>query len=228
MTPPKVAGVPAAAAKPTRRTQEERRNATRGALLDATVDCLVEFGYAGVTTTRICDCAGVSRGAQVHHFPTKADLVGEAVAHLAERRATELRSELEHVPKGKRRAQAALDLLWHAFSGPLFQASLELMVAARTDPDLREHLFALERRVNDLILQGADDLFDDLAERPGFHGDFEMALATMRGLALMSAVSGGERKGVQRAWTESRKRLLALLDAAPAASPASNQENERN
>jgi AcrR family transcriptional regulator len=57
-----------------RRTQEERRAATRGALLDATIDCLVEYGYHGVTTSRVAERAGVSRGAQVHYFPTKTDL----------------------------------------------------------------------------------------------------------------------------------------------------------
>ena len=72
--------------KPRRRTQEERRTATRGALLDATIDCLIEYGYGGVTTTRVVERAGVSRGAQVHHFPTKAVLVSEALRHLAEKR----------------------------------------------------------------------------------------------------------------------------------------------
>ena len=79
-----------------RRTQEERRTATRGALLDATIDCLIEYGYGGVTTTRVVERAGVSRGAQVHHFPTKAVLVAEALRRLAARRAAE---NLQRVPK---------------------------------------------------------------------------------------------------------------------------------
>ena len=41
--------------KKKRRTQAERRAATRGALLDATIDCLVEFGYANTTTNRIVE-----------------------------------------------------------------------------------------------------------------------------------------------------------------------------
>jgi len=48
-------------------------------LLDATIDCLVEEGYSGTTTTRVVERAGLSRGAQVHHFPTKSQLVAEAV-----------------------------------------------------------------------------------------------------------------------------------------------------
>ena len=54
------------------RLQEERSAETRGRLLDATVACLHEFGYAGTTTTEIARRAGVSRGAQVHHGAARA------------------------------------------------------------------------------------------------------------------------------------------------------------
>ena len=75
------------AARPTparsRRTQAERRAATRAALLDATIAGLVEHGYARLTTSQIVDSAGVTRGAQAHYFSTKAELVAEALTHLA-------------------------------------------------------------------------------------------------------------------------------------------------
>ena len=194
-----------------RRTQEERRAATRGALLDATVEMLVEHGYAGVTTTKVADAAGVSRGAQVHHFPTKAQLVTQAIAHLAERRVSELTADLQRIPAGPRRTEAVLDALWQAHSGPLFQASLELWVAARTDPELREHMKVVERRVNELTWGTAGDLFGELVERPGFRGDVETALATMRGLAVLAAMSGDGRRRIDRRWAEAKERLLRLL-----------------
>ena len=62
----------------------------RARLLDATVDCLVERGFAGTSTTLVSERAGVSRGAQLHHFPTKNDLVVAAVEHLTEKRGAEL------------------------------------------------------------------------------------------------------------------------------------------
>src|SRR5436190_18849808 len=89
----------AAAGRPPRRTQAERRATTRTALLDATIDCLVEEGYAGTTTTRIVERAGVSRGAQVHHFPTKAELVAEAVRHLAGKRIEEFLQTMPRLPR---------------------------------------------------------------------------------------------------------------------------------
>ena len=64
-----------------RRTQAERREGTIAALLDATVRCLVTHGYAGTTTQRIQDEAGVSRGALLHHFASKSELLVAAIHH---------------------------------------------------------------------------------------------------------------------------------------------------
>ena len=142
--------LPAAQPRPRpagRRTQEERSAETRARLLDATLESLIEFGYARTSTTAVCARAGLSRGAQLHHFPTKADLVIAAVAHLARRRAEELRREV--VPGGSdaERLDRALDMIWTSFSGPLFSAALELWIAARSDAELRASLVRFERQV---------------------------------------------------------------------------------
>ena len=81
----------------TRRTQGERSAETRARLLDATVESLIEAGYAHTTTTAVCARAGLSRGAQLHHFPTKSELVIAAVAHLTRRRAKEVREEAQRL-----------------------------------------------------------------------------------------------------------------------------------
>ncbi|MGC1150849.1 MAG: TetR/AcrR family transcriptional regulator, partial [Mycobacterium sp.] len=38
-----------------RRTQAERSAAMRTRLLDATIECLVSYGYAGTTTPRVAE-----------------------------------------------------------------------------------------------------------------------------------------------------------------------------
>ena len=68
-------------------TQEERSRAMRERLLDATIECLITHGWSGTSTTLVSQRAGVSRGAQLHHFPTKNALVLASVVHLSERRA---------------------------------------------------------------------------------------------------------------------------------------------
>jgi AcrR family transcriptional regulator len=167
-----------------RQTNEERSARTRGKVLDATIECLLELGYAGTTTTLISERAGVSRGAQLHHFPTKAELVAAAVEHLAQRLGEALQEEAASLPSDGDRVTAAIDLLWSRFSTPLFPAWLELWVAARTDPELAATLRPVEERLTAGIQKQGRAMFapDDAG------ADYEtIALLTfylMQGLAL--------------------------------------------
>ncbi len=108
--------------------------------MDATVACLHERGYAGTTTVEIAARAGVSRGAQLHHFPTKDELVVKALEYVFDLRIGELRALAAELPAGapEDRLRVLIDLLWPVFKGPTFYAWLELVVASRTDPTLRE------------------------------------------------------------------------------------------
>lgn len=141
---------------PTRRTQAERSDATRARLLDATLELLVEVGYGRTTSQAVAERAGLSRGAQLHHFPTKADLVLSAVRHLAAKRDQEIRAEYARAG-GSRDLGRVLASLSTGYQGPLFLAALELWVAARTEPELREAVLPIEReiglRVRDLCCE---------------------------------------------------------------------------
>lgn len=130
-----------------RRSQEERSASTRLLLLDATVTCLVERGYSGTTLAAVAEQAGVSRGAQLHHYGTRDRLVTAAVEHLAQRRLDEVRAKVVGLADDVDRPRQALDLLAGALSGPLYAATLELWVAARSDTMLREALLPVEQRV---------------------------------------------------------------------------------
>jgi AcrR family transcriptional regulator len=179
----------AAAVRP-RRTQAERSASTRAHLLDATIACLDDLGYAGTTTTEIAARAGVSRGAQLHHFPTKAELVIAAVEHLFQRRHDEFVRAIGRLPAGMERAAAAIDLLWSMVSGALFHAYLELTVAARTDPELRVRVAALNDRFVDTVERTFRELFPAPPTPNPLH---EVApafvFALMDGLALQKIVS---------------------------------------
>lgn len=146
-----------------RRTQAERSAGTRAKLMDAAIACLLERGYAGATTSEVAERAGVSRGAQLHHFPTKAEMVAHAVRHLAEEWIAEFRRGQRSIPPGGDRTSAVIDLLWHSFSGPLFMAAVELWVAARTDRELHATLISSERETGRSI---AKDSTRPSARRP--------------------------------------------------------------
>jgi len=127
------------------------------------VACLVEWGYTGTTSAAVAEKAGLSRGAQLHHFGTRDQLVVAAVEHLAQKRLRRVREALaglstpatpgEERPRRMESREAALGLLAEALSGPLYAATLELWVAARSHPDLRAELIPAEERVNDELAQ---------------------------------------------------------------------------
>lgn len=133
--------------KTVRRTQAERSATTQRLLLDATVACLVELGYGGTTTSAVAERAGVSRGAQLHHYGTRQRLMGAAVEHLAARRLEWVREKAARLPDDGSRPRRALDLLAEALSGPLYAATLELYVAARVDSALHEALVPVEQQL---------------------------------------------------------------------------------
>ncbi|HSX67893.1 TetR/AcrR family transcriptional regulator [Nocardioides sp.] len=169
----------------TRRTQAERREASRADLIAATLELMEEVGYAGVSVAEVCQRAGRSVGTHLHHFGTKAALVAAAVDALAARRIADVRADLEREPR--RGVAAALDVVWQFYAGPTFVIALELWVAARTNPDLREHLLAVEERIDRegvaLAASIAPELTTPAGALAGRH-----AVATMRGLAMRRAL----------------------------------------
>ena len=68
--------------EPTQRTQAERRDATRAALVAAARPLFAERGYADVGTEEIVRAAGVTRGALYHHFAGKEDLFLAVFEHV--------------------------------------------------------------------------------------------------------------------------------------------------
>ena len=190
--------------------QEQRSRAMRQRLLDATVECLVERGFAGTSTTLVSERAGVSRGAQLHHFPTKNDLVLAAVEHLSEQRAAELQRASERLPRGAQRTRAILEMLGDHFASPVFTAALELWVAARTDPQLRAAVEPLELRVGRETHRMTVDLLGIDESQQGTRELVQATLDLVRGLGLADTISDdrARRRRILRRWADVLDREL--------------------
>lgn len=197
----------------TGRTQQERSAAMRKRLLDATVDCLVRYGYAGTTTTRVTELAGVTRGAQVHHFPTRADLIAAAVRHLAARRAELAFEKIDVVRQATDPIDAGLDLMWEIHQGPIQYAAVEMWVAARTDPELRAQLTEVEPEARAALLEFAAAAFGEYADNPRFRYTMYTAFDTVRGLVLLG-LSYSDTGQLDTRWKRAKADLRLLFDAA--------------
>jgi AcrR family transcriptional regulator len=168
------------------RTQEQRRAETQAKVLDATIKSLLEDGYAQTTTRHVAALAGVSPGAIAHYYPRRVDLVASAIERLAEQRLEAWGEMAKTLPeRPDQRVPALLDRLWEDFSSPLFTVFVKLWIAAADDPELYERLAVAERRIARAIGRLAAESVGDIRGQAGWEGRLLLALAAMRGLALM-------------------------------------------
>ena len=176
--------------RPPRRSRSERSADSRQLILDATLDCLFEQGYASTTTLTIQARAGISRGRLLHHFPSRDELLVAACQHLASNHLIEMESwvavslDLARSPMAERldRATAAL---WSTFQQRYFWGAIELWTAARTDPGLRETLLPEERRLGAAIRRVIDVLYGpEITDDPRWPGVRELLFTSMRGVAM--------------------------------------------
>jgi len=122
----------------THRTHEERSAETRERLIEAAIRCLHAYGYAATTTSLVAEEAGFSRGAMLHQFGTRVDLMLAVARHVIEDQNESYRSALARYPRGKERFMAITDVSWEVLSRPSAIALLEIMMASRSDPALAE------------------------------------------------------------------------------------------
>jgi len=197
------------------RKVQDRTLAMRARVLDAALECLVEKGYAATTTIEVTKRAGVSRGAQLHHFPTKAELLTAAVQHLLERRITEFRDAVARMDGDGDLLETGVDLLWSMFQGPAFVAWVELWIAARTDADLAASVMAMDERFTVETRAMFVELYATGVEASAALFDIgrDFTFALMEGVALQRLVPRGQRPPEE--YIDVLKRMLRVLRDEP-------------
>jgi AcrR family transcriptional regulator len=194
------------------RSQADRSRETRRKLMEATVECLVERGWAGTTTIVVAERAGVSRGAQLHHFRTRGELVAAAVEHLGVESVLHLKERARQVDGSSPgdRITAVVELIADFYASDLFTAALELWVAARTDPDLRTVVVPLEARLGRETHRLAVELLAADETRPGVREAVQITLDLVRGLALADQLTDDRRRRgrIIRHWAPVLEELL--------------------
>lgn len=148
--------------------QAQKSAMTRDRILDAAINCFIELGYTNVTTAKVASSAGVSRGAMLHHFPSKTELIQAAVEYLHNKLLADYTQRVASIPKslkGKKRRRAGLDAYWDHLTGNLFVVYHELCVAGRTDPELKVILETSQLLFEQHVLESNSNLFEEWHDR---------------------------------------------------------------
>ena len=196
-------------------TRVEQREATRRRLVETAVELLIARGPAGTTTAEVQRAAGVSRGALLHHFPTREALLAAAVRALVERNEAAVGAAAASVGADVEPVERAIRVLRGAVVQPAFAAELELWAAARTDAALRTVLRREERRARRELERVVDAVFGpELAATAGYGTAAALTVQFMRGLAI-SDVLRGERRQTDRLVRDWAAVVRAILAGRP-------------
>lgn len=195
--------------------QQSRSAKTRFKLLDATVECIAELGCTGATMDRIVARAGVSRGAQGHHFPTKSLLFQAAMTHMLDGLVEDLRLQTERIRARRSDPASVFRHLWDEyFSGRLFAVTIELIVASRTDNELRDALTPVTERFH----QQVDDCFyilnrgSDSSDRQ-LDSAVRLTMSLLRGMGVQTVLF--DRPEYYREMLEDWLKIVTRMLAEP-------------
>ncbi|VVS92904.1 TetR/AcrR family transcriptional regulator [Desulfoluna spongiiphila] len=168
-------------------TQQERSLRTRKKLVDATLSCLQDHGYAGASLSRILERAGVSRGAWSHHYETKRAMVADSAEALLSIALEEAHGVGDRLASESFDVEALLEEVWSRFyQGPYRDVWVEFNVACRTDVELRTRLTPVIEGFFDEL----DAIWRSQLPDPAVYARakdlLDLSLYLLRGMALQS------------------------------------------
>ena len=169
-----------------RRTNAERTATARRKLIESALKALCEIGYGATTTDLVARRARVSRGAMLHHFRTRVDLMAAVAQHVVEEQSRLRREKVESFDPGPQRFFEAGDISWDIQKRPTTTALLEIMLATRSDRALKKRLAPMVQQLGQMRNEAAERMMQNLSlENRDLMVDLiRVHLATLRGLAV--------------------------------------------
>jgi len=174
-----------------RRTQAERRAASRERLLDAALACLAERGYAGTSLPEVLRRAQLSNGAMWRHFPSKAELMVAAALHSEQQLADSTAQVSLDLLSPVERLDAAVEQVWRYTTAPAFLALIELLHASRSDPELAEAMRGADRQAGEIFFDTVTRCVGPTAAaHPDFQRNVRLLGLVLYGVGLTSGLRG--------------------------------------
>ncbi|MEV6072861.1 TetR/AcrR family transcriptional regulator [Nocardia sp. NPDC052001] len=185
--------------------KQDRSRATRQRLLEATIDCLAETGWAAATVAVVAERAGVSRGAAQHHFPTREDLITAALDYMFDTRMAQSLADAQaigEVAEGQGRTEAVVTALVEGYTTTFFKAALQVWTHAAADPALRELIVPMEARFGRVSHRMAVEALGVDDSDPVAHHLVQATLDLARGLGLADILTDDSlrRKEIVQQW----------------------------
>jgi AcrR family transcriptional regulator len=187
---------------PTRRTSAPRKRGddTRARIIDETVRCIVEEGFAAATAKHVAERAGVTWGVIQYHFGDRNGLlmavVDDGVARLVDSLSS---ADVSQLPL-RERIEVVIDIAWSCYSSPTSMAAFEILRATRGGPDesSRHHLLEMNSAIGQLGRL--------ITEDPSNAGVAEVIWATLRGVVLVQMITGTDID-----WSRERRTLIDMV-----------------
>src|SRR6516164_2084331 len=133
-------------APPRRRTQAERTAATRTQILKAAANLIRRRGYARFRTADVAAEAGMSRGAQLHHFPTKDSLVVATLEYVFEQAQILSRRRATAVNQPRDLIEAVIEDAREFFFSEHFMVAIDIVLSTSTDQAVRRQILDISRK----------------------------------------------------------------------------------
>lgn len=195
-----------------RRNKNAIRSArTRERVLRAAIDCIYERGLQNTSTVDITERAGISRGAMLHHYPSREDLLCAAYEVLLEEEVGKLREAAGGYTKSQLTVEEFIDQLWSRFSLRSFSVTLDYLTAARTDPGLMKRVKQARKQYDEALAEIWSRFFADcgLGERD-IELQLKLTVSLFRGMSLQLFMQP-DRAELDEMVTEWKSHLKELL-----------------
>jgi len=187
---------------PTRRTRAPRKRGddTRTKIIDETVRCIVEEGFAAATAKHVAERAGVTWGVIQYHFGDRNGMlmavVDDGVARLVESLSS---ADVSELPL-RERVEVVVDTAWSCYSSPTSMAAFEILRATRggSDESSRRHLLEMNAAISQLGRL--------ITEDPANAGVAEVIWAALRGVVLAEMIMGAPID-----WSQERRALIDMV-----------------
>lgn len=197
---------------------------TRARLTEATIRCIVKFGYASTTTLQVAAEAGLSRGAMLHHFENGEALIKAAIVELHEKRLRAFRRAAETENRDPR---TLVRTYWRQISKPTFIAFHELALASRTNPRLARILQPLQLEFRERFNAQATVLFPEWqGDRDGFSFAMTLSQTMLEGMVVSLLTGGMDEAMVEPLLTSLEQQIEAMMprpSSHSATTPAAGQ-----